>query len=115
MRSLLPTLLNESPSPPHTIEHGKTRRRYALRWFELDCLVERAEFELRCGLKAALAQAAATYRISARALSFDAARSRTLRLSGLSNAASNRGRCSLRSRSIGSQGVVVANETSQAT
>ena len=75
--------------------------------------MEQAEFELRCGLKAALAQAAATYSISARALSLDAARSRTLRLSGLSNAAPNRVRCSLRSRSIGSQGVVVANETSR--
>jgi len=46
--------MGDRVKPPHTIEHGKTRTRYALRWFELDCLVERGEFELRCGLEAVL-------------------------------------------------------------
>ena len=111
--------LNDDATGPKAHAAEPQRRCFACerckrsRWFALDCLVEQAEFELRCGLKAALAQAAATYSISARALSLDAARSRTLRLSGLSNAAPNRVRCSLRSRSIGSQGVVVANETSR--
>ena len=32
------------------------------RWFELACLVEQAEFELRCGLKAAMARTAAHWK-----------------------------------------------------
>jgi hypothetical protein len=111
--------LNDDATGPKAHAAEPQRRCFACerckrsRWFALDCLVEQAEFELRCGLKAVLAQAVDTYSISARALSLDTARSRTLRLSGLSNAAPNRVRCSLRSRSIGSQGVVVANETSR--
>jgi len=38
------------------------------RWFELACLVEQAEFELRCGLGPAPRQRAAAWKISANAL-----------------------------------------------
>ena len=61
-------------------------------------LVEQAEFELRCGLKAALRPTVASQSISARRLGIRGPELRTLRLSFIPVASPNRRRCSLQSQ-----------------
>ena len=53
---------------PKMVHRGLTKHCKRSRWFELACLVEQAEFELRCGLKAALHPTVASQSVSARPL-----------------------------------------------
>ena len=69
------------------------------RWFELDCLVEQAEFELRCGLKGRAAPVPGQPRHLCEVVNgVEAAQSRTLRLSFIPGVTPNRRRCSFQSQ-----------------